>query len=109
VQDRIIDQAPEGQTWAWQYTKDGVDCTPDPGRNDKADEARVVIVDDILNGQTWRGAYVVVFVKDASDLWALTAESDVLPMASYDRYAYRYPDEFRALPEDIEALSGVFA
>jgi hypothetical protein len=52
---------------------------------------------------------VVVFVKDASDMWTLTGESDVLPVASYDRYAYRYPDDFRALDEDIEAFVKEYA
>jgi hypothetical protein len=110
VLERIIDQAPEGQTWGWQYkTADGVDCTPDPGRNDKGAEARVIIVDDTRFGQAMRGAFVAVFAKDASDMWALTDESDVLPAASYDRYAYRYPDDFRALPEDIDAYVKEYA
>jgi hypothetical protein len=69
----------------------------------------VIIVDDSRFGQAMRGAFVVVFVKDASDMWTLTDESDVLPAASYDRYAYRYPDDFRALPEDIDAYVKEYA
>jgi hypothetical protein len=95
----VIEQAPDGQTWAWEFSKAGVDISADPGRVDSADRAQVVVTEDNIDGGRAVGGIIVVFVTEAA-VWTLRGWSDFLDMNHYDPTAYRNPEDFRLFEDD---------